>query len=197
MTRVLLIRHGQSEWNADGRWQGQADPPLTDLGRAQAHHAARALGVVDAIVASDLVRALDTAVILAGELGVGPVVVDPDLRERHAGDWQGLTRVDIEAGWPGYLDDRRRPDGWEPDEDLLVRATGALVRIHDLVAGGEAIAVTHGGLVYVLEGAFGEPFERLPNLGGRWVDVGPDGPTRLGERVVLVDPDELTIPSQL
>ncbi|HJR25386.1 MAG TPA: histidine phosphatase family protein [Acidimicrobiales bacterium] len=197
MTRVLLVRHGQSEWNADGRWQGQADPPLTDLGRAQAHHAARALGVVDAIVASDLVRALDTAVILAGELGVGPVVVDPDLRERHAGDWQGLTRVDIEAGWPGYLDDRRRPDGWEPDEDLLVRATGALVRIHDLVAGGEAIAVTHGGLVYVLEGAFGEPFERLPNLGGRWVDVGPDGPTRLGERVVLVDPDELTIPSQL
>ena len=191
------MRHGQSEWNADGRWQGQADPPLTDLGRAQAHHAARALGVVDAIVASDLVRALDTAVILAGELGVGPVVVDPDLRERHAGDWQGLTRVDIEAGWPGYLDDRRRPDGWEPDEDLLVRATGALVRIHDLVAGGEAIAVTHGGLVYVLEGAFGEPFERLPNLGGRWVDVGPDGPTRLGERVVLVDPDELTIPSQL
>jgi broad specificity phosphatase PhoE len=197
VTRVLLVRHGQSEWNADGRWQGQADPPLTDLGRSQAHHAARSLGVVDAIVASDLLRAAETAAILAGELGVGPVVIDPDLRERHAGDWQGLTRVEIEQGWPGFLDDRRRPDGWEPDDELLARATGALVRIHDLVPGGEAIAVTHGGLVYVLEGAFGEPFERLPNLAGRWVDVGPDGPTHLGERVVLVDPDELTIPSQI
>ena len=148
-------------------------------------------------MASDLVRALDTAVILAGELGVGPVVVDPDLRERHAGDWQGLTRAEIDAAWPGYLEDRRRPDGWEPDDRLLARATTALARIHDLVPAGEAIAVTHGGLVYVLEDSFGEPFERLPNLGGRWIDVGPEGPQRLGDRVVLVDPDELTIPSQI
>ena len=57
MTRVLLVRHGQSEWNADGRWQGQADPALTDLGRHQALHASRSLGSVDAIVASDLQRA--------------------------------------------------------------------------------------------------------------------------------------------
>src|SRR3546814_7398309 len=76
MARVLLVRHGQSEWNATGRWQGQADPPLTDLGRAQAHHAARSLGVVDAIVASDLQRAADTALIISGALGVGPVVLE-------------------------------------------------------------------------------------------------------------------------
>ena len=49
----------------------------------------------------------------------------------------------------------------------------------------------------MLEGHFGEPFARLPNLGGRWVEVGPDGPTRLGDRVVLVDPDEVTVPSQI
>ncbi len=196
-TRVLLVRHGQSEWNADGRWQGQADPPLTDLGRAQALHAARSLGTVDAVVASDLARAADTAVILAGELGVGPLVLDPDLRERDAGAWSGLTRAEIDAGWPGFLEGRRRPEGWEPDAQLLARATAALGRIHELVSDGEAIAVTHGGLVYVLEGHFGEPFERLANLGGRWVEVGPDGPTRLGDRVILVDPDELTIPSQI
>ena len=89
MTRVLLVRHGQSEWNADGRWQGQADPPLTDLGRHQALHAARNLGVVDAIVASDLQRASETALIIAGELGVGPLVLEPDLRERDAGEWSG------------------------------------------------------------------------------------------------------------
>ena len=198
MTRVLLVRHGQSEWNADGRWQGQADPPLTDLGRAQARHAARSLGSVDAIVASDLQRAAETAAILSGELGVGPVVLDPDLRERDAGEWSGLTRPEIEEGWPGYLEDRRRPAGWEPDEDLLGRAVAALGRIHDLVgADGEAIAVTHGGLVYLLESEFGVPFERLANLAGRWIDVGPEGPVRLGDRVLLVDPDELTVPSQI
>jgi broad specificity phosphatase PhoE len=219
MTRVLLVRHGQSEWNADGRWQGQADPALTDLGRHQALHASRALGAVDAIVSSDLQRAAETAAIISSELGVGPLVLDADLRERHAGEWQGLTRADIEREWPGYLGPpppiegspehraagavtqeagpRRRPPGWEADEDLLERALRALVRIHDLAPDGEAIAVTHGGLVYALEASLGEPFVRLPNLGGRWVDVGPNGPTRLGERVVLVDPDELTVPQQL
>jgi probable phosphoglycerate mutase len=201
MTRVLLIRHGQSVWNADGRWQGQADPPLTDLGRAQAHHAARALGTVDAIVASDLERAAETAAILSGELGVGPIVLDPDLRERDAGAWSGLTRPEIEAGWPGYLSDeggeRRRPEGWEPDEVLEARAFAALGRVHELAPDGEALVVTHGGLIYVLEGTFGVPFERLGNLGGRWLEVGPDGPTALGDRVILVDPDEVTVPDQI
>ena len=220
MTRVLLIRHGQSEWNADGRWQGQADPALTDLGRHQALHASRALGVVDAIVASDLQRAAETAAIIAGELGVGPLVLDPDLRERHAGEWQGLTRAEIERDWPGYLGPpppiegtpaasgagtkvaqeggpRRRPPGWEPDEDLVQRAVAALRRIHALAPDGEAIAITHGGLVYALETMFGAAFVRLPNLGGRWVEVGPNGPTALGDRVLLVDPDELTIPAQI
>ena len=74
ITRLLALRHGESEWNALGRWQGQADPPLTDLGRLQAFHAARNLGVVDAIVASDLQRATDTARIISEALGVGPVV---------------------------------------------------------------------------------------------------------------------------
>jgi broad specificity phosphatase PhoE len=220
MTRVLLVRHGQSEWNADGRWQGQADPALTDLGRHQAQHAARSLGTVDAIVSSDLQRAGETAAILSGELGVGPVVLDPDLRERHAGEWQGLTRAEIERDWPGYLDPpppiegmpeaaspaartseeggpRRRPPGWESDHSLVERAVAALGRIHDLVGDGEALAVTHGGLVYALERMLGAPFVRLPNLGGRWVDVGPEGPEALGERVLLVEPDELTIPAQI
>lgn len=215
MTSVLLVRHGQSEWNADGRWQGQADPPLTDLGRHQAQHASRSLGVVDAIVASDLQRAAETAAIISGELGVGPVVLDPDLRERHAGAWQGLTRAEIERDWPGYLgppapiegsdgpravereDRRRRPPGWEADDALVDRAVAALARIHQLAPAGEVLAITHGGLVYALEGMLGAPFVRLPNLGGRWVEVGPDGPTRLGDRVLLVDPDELTVPAQL
>lgn len=222
MTRLLLVRHGQSEWNADGRWQGQADPPLTDLGRHQALHAARNLGVVDAIVASDLQRATETAAIIADELGVGPVVLEPGLRERDAGEWSGLTRAEIERDWPGYLDppptqrptsfaaapapdpsepsthERRRPPSWEPDAELLVRVGAALGRVHDLAPDGEVIVVTHGGVVYALESVLGSPFERLPNLGGRWIDIGPGGQLgALGERVVLVDPDELTVPAQL
>lgn len=222
MTRVLLIRHGQSEWNADGRWQGQADPPLTLLGRHQALHAARNLGVVDAIVASDLQRASETALIISSELGVGPLVLEPGLRERDAGEWSGLTRAQIDRDWPGYLDpppadrhasfgngpaadasaqpraERRRPPSWEPDEVLVERAVAALGRIHDLAPDGEVIAITHGGVVYTLEGELGSPFERLANLGGRWIEVGPGGELqRLGDRVVLVDPDELTIPAQI
>jgi probable phosphoglycerate mutase len=225
MTRVLLVRHGQSEWNADGRWQGQADPPLTDLGRQQALHASRNLGVVDAIVASDLQRASETALIISSELGVGPLVLEPGLRERDAGEWSGLTRAEIERDWPGYLDqttpfrptaaagtghgpagdaaaqppgERRRPPSWEPDEALLQRVLAALARVHDLTPDGEVIAVTHGGVVYAIERLLGSTFERLANLGGRWIDVGPGGDVqRLGARVVLVDPDELTVPSQM
>ena len=222
MTRALLIRHGQSEWNADGRWQGQADPPLTDLGRHQALHASRNLGVVDAIVASDQQRATETALIIAGELGVGPLVLEPGLRERDAGEWSGLTRAEIERDWPGYLDpppadrhasfgsapasdgatppkaERRRPPSWEPDDVLLDRVLGSLARLHDLAPDGEVIAVTHGGVIYALEGMLGSPFERLANLGGRWIELGAGGEVRrLGDRVVLVDPDELTIPSQI
>lgn len=220
MTRVLLLRHGQSEWNADGRWQGQADPPLTDLGRRQARDAARTLGAVDAVVASDLQRAAETATIISEALGVGPVVVDPDLRERHAGEWQGLTRAEIERDWPGYLGTAppvegepgsraprvvpvepkhrpRRPPGWESDGALVERAVRALVSVQRLVPSGEVVVVTHGGLVYALEGVLGAPFVRLPNLGARWVEVGPHGPESLGDRVLLVPPEELTIPAQI
>lgn len=223
MTRALLLRHGQSEWNAAGRWQGQADPALTELGRHQAMHASRSIGAVDAIVASDLQRAAETAVIISEQLGIGPVVIDPGLRERHAGEWQGLTRADIERDWPGYLGPpppvegaaapsggstvgspaselgaaERRPPGWESDEALVERATEALTRVHDIAPDGEVLVVTHGGLVYAIERQLGAAFVRLPNLGGRWIELGPDGPVALGERVVLVDPDELTVPTQI
>jgi probable phosphoglycerate mutase len=199
VTRVLLVRHGQSEWNAAGRWQGQADPPLSDLGRRQARAAAASLGALDAIVASDLQRAGETAAIISAELGVGPVLVDPDLRERDAGEWSGLTRAEIEEQWPGYLDDkpsfgpraRRRPPGWEPDDSVRERALRALGRIVAEVGAGDVLAVTHGGLIYVVEHHLGHdgPIPRLANGAGRWVELDGAGTMRLGDRVLLVDDD--------
>lgn len=209
--RALLVRHGQSEWNAAGRWQGQADPPLSDLGRRQARSAALAMGAVDAVFASDLRRAAETAAIIAGELGIGPVLVDEGFRERDAGEWSGLTRDEIERGWPGYLDPPadehagfgpstapRRPPGWETDASVLERAVAALGRVHDTVGDGDALVITHGGLIYVLEGHLGAPFARLANGGGRWLSVDGDRLT-LGERIVLVGDDgaPVTVPDQL
>ena len=125
---------------------------------------------------------------------MGPVVLDPDLRERDAGEWSGLTRAEIEtrvARLPDDEDRRRRARrAGSPTPRSWAGPPPPSCRIHELVPGGEAIAVTHGGLVYVIEGHFGVPFERLANLGGRWLEVGPDGLIALGERVVLIEPEE-------
>jgi probable phosphoglycerate mutase len=195
-TRVLLTRHGQSEWNALGRWQGQADPPLSDLGRRQAHEAARSLGAVDGIWSSDLRRAAETAVIIADDMGVGPVVLDADLRERDAGEWTGLTRAEIERHYPGYLPDGRRPRGWESDELLLDRAQGPLRRIADAAPGGDVLVITHAGVVFAIERHLGLEHTRLANVEGRWVTVAREG-LRLGERVLLAEPQDVTVPSQM
>jgi broad specificity phosphatase PhoE len=209
-SRVLLVRHGQSEWNALGRWQGQADPPLSDLGRAQARAAARSVGALDAVYASDLQRATETAVIIAEQLGIGPVVLDADLRERDAGEWSGLTRDQIKERYPGYLpDDRRtafapdggiskRPPGWETDDHLRDRVLRALGRIHVAVPNGDVLAVTHGGVIYVLEDHLGDRFHRLANGEGRWIEVDEDK-LALGDRVLLVKDDgtPVTVPDQL
>ena len=197
-SRLLVVRHGQSTWNAEGRWQGTENPPLSTLGVRQARHAAQQLGTFDAVVASDLERAFVTATILAEELGIGPVQTDADLRERSAGEYQGLTRHEIEERFPGYLAEGLRPPGWEEDDVVLERAAGALGRVALAVGpGGTALVVTHGGVIHTLERALGLRREqRLANLGGRWFTVGP-GHFGGGDDVLLVTEDEVTVPNQL
>lgn len=195
MPRLLLVRHGQSEWNAAGRWQGQADPPLSDFGRIQARHAAAAVGGVDAVYASTLGRAVETATIIGTQLGVGPVLVEHDLRERNAGEFSGLTRIEIEDRFPGYLAEGRRPPGWESDELLLARASAALLRIA-ADAGDEVLVVTHGGVIMTLEVHLGLERRRCANLGGRWFDVSPDGIVP-GGHVDLLHGAEITVPDQI
>src|SRR5215212_2370289 len=103
MARLLLVRHGESTWNARGRWQGWADPPLSDLGRAQAEAAGPAAAPVDAVVSSDLQRARVSAELMAAVLEIDEVHIERDLRERDVGDFTGLTRAEIEERWPGSL----------------------------------------------------------------------------------------------
>ena len=202
MTRILLVRHGESTWNADGRWQGQADPPLSDRGRRQAAAAATAVGAVDAIVTSDLERAAETGAIIARHLGIEPVAVHPGLRERDAGALSGLTREQIHERFPGLLPDDPTgfqpgpdgrpawPDGWEPDEPLWDRLEIALLALGRLVPDGDVLAITHGGVVYALERRLGSPGRgRMANLDGCRVEVRDDR-LMLGERLSLVDPTE-------
>ncbi len=194
MTTLLLTRHGQSEWNAEGRWQGQADPPLSDFGRHQAAMASQRVGTVDIIISSPQDRALTTAAIIGEQIGVGPIIVIEDLRERHAGSWSGLTTAEINEKHPGWLDAGRRPDDFEAEGPLQARVTAALDAIAADYAGAYALVMCHGGVIKAFEEANGVTDLRVPNLGGR-VITAAGGTWRLGERIHLLD-DELSTGGQ-
>lgn len=188
-TQLLVVRHGQSEWNASGRWQGHADPPLDRAGQLQAAAAAEVLGTFDAVWASDLQRATLTARIIAELLGIGPVQIDPRLRETDVGPWQGLTRAEVEEGWPGYLAEHRRPDGFEPYELAAARVAAALTDIAAEHPGGQVLVVSHGGVIRALRRSLGGSDPHLPNLSGSWIHAHGLGRLHPGDVVsLLVEP---------
>ena len=184
--RLLLVRHGESTWNAERRWQGQADPPLSAHGIRQARAAAPVLDGAGTIWASDLQRARQTAELLAGPDGT--VELDARLRERHVGAWTGLTRDAIDADYPGWLDHRRTPAGWEDDE--TVRRRG-LLALRDAVAAssGVVVAVTHGGFIRAVVTGLGGESWPIPNLGGIWLERDGDH-FALGPRAALLGADD-------
>jgi probable phosphoglycerate mutase len=154
---VWLIRHAQSEWNAVGRWQGQRDPALSERGRVQAQALATSLAGagIQAIVASDLARARETAAIV-GRAIAAPVQLDERLRERDLGHWSGLTSIQIAARWPVDLarlrsrDPDLQPGGGESLRALHARV-GAFVAALMRAPGDGAIAlVTHAGVLRAL-----------------------------------------------
>ena len=191
MPKLLIVRHGQSEWNALGRWQGQADPPLTNLGESQARKASQKLGLFDLIVSSPLQRAKNTASIISELMGVGPVATEVCLMERDAGPWQGLTRIEIENGWPGFLDSGNRPDGYESNPDLLLRVFKVLKKLSESSEPSDSILViSHAGIVHALENLHDQPSIKVPNLGGRWVEF-VDGELVMGKRISLVTEESM------
>jgi probable phosphoglycerate mutase len=152
VTTILLARHGETDWNRENRFQGHADPPLNETGRAQAAQLATALAAepLAAVYSSPLRRAFETAQILAAPHGLEPVPVDA-LREVDVGSWEGLTRAEIEerfpeqfARWRGY------EAGWEDGEsyeEMSRRVIAGLLELATAHEGERILAVSHGGPV--------------------------------------------------
>jgi broad specificity phosphatase PhoE len=155
VTTLYLARHGQSDWNAETRWQGHADRPLTELGRRQAGQLADRLADVPlaAVYSSDLERARATAEAVAGPRGLA-VVPLADLREIDVGSWSGLTRPEAEERFPAaYLRWAEGGQGWddgETYEQMTDRVVRAVVGIGARHPGESVLVVAHGGPIRAL-----------------------------------------------
>jgi 2,3-bisphosphoglycerate-dependent phosphoglycerate mutase len=156
-TRILLVRHGETDWNAAGRIQGHSDTPLNAAGRLQARRAAQRLArePIRALYSSDLARAFETATIIGAPLGL-TVVASPQLRERRYGEWEGLTSPEIQARYPEQFAIWRArstdfvPPQGETRNELLTRALAELQTIARRHVREMVVVVSHGGLCYVL-----------------------------------------------
>lgn len=172
---MLLLRHGESTWNAVRRWQGQADPPLSDRGEQQAVLAAGVLAMMepfDLVVTSSLRRARRTGELIAEAMAVDVGEPISALDERAAGLWEGLTRNEIETRFPGYLGADRRPAGYEHDDAVIARVLPTVEHLAARCAGRRVVIVSHGGVINALERLADEDprWERLDNLEGRWFE---------------------------
>ena len=186
MTALLcMVRHGETEWNAARRVQGQLDVPLSEVGRDQARCVSEALpeGRFSALYASDLLRVRQTAEPAAARLGLTPRL-DPRLRERHYGSFQSLTFAEVKASRP---EDYARYEARDPEfdfgngeslRDFSARALGCLSAIAERHAGEEVLVFTHGG---VLEMAYrratgmdlSAPRDfTTPNCALNWIEIG-------------------------
>jgi glucosyl-3-phosphoglycerate phosphatase len=187
--QLVMLRHGQTEWNAGNRMQGQLDTALSELGRAQAVAAAEALGKRHplVIVTSDLCRAYDTAAVLAERTGTA-LTVDERLRETHLGDWQGMTHTEVDAAAPGARIQWRNDATWAPHggESRVDVARRGLPLVTELIDSQPdwgcdepdrpVVLVAHGGLIAALTAKILDlPVENWPVLGGlgngSWVQV--------------------------
>ncbi|MCC5577914.1 histidine phosphatase family protein [Microtetraspora sp. AC03309] len=166
--RVVCLRHGQTKWNVEQRFQGHSDIPLDRTGVAQAARAASLLAALKptAIVSSDLQRAYDTGAALGRLTGLG-VQVDKELRERGGGAWEGLTREEIKAGWPAEFEAWEAPGG-EVVADVADRVSEAIRRwVTRLPDDGLLVVASHGAALRLgIARLLGLPEELWSALGG-------------------------------
>jgi probable phosphoglycerate mutase len=185
VTTIILWRHGNTDWNNDGRIQGQLDVPLNERGRVEAEASAGRLALLrpDLLISSDSARAVQTAMALANMVDVR-VERDTRLRERSFGPWEGLTIDEVRDRFPDAYARWRSgepgpDDGLEPTADLGKRVAETIREAADRVPGGRAILVTHGGSVkWGLITLLGWPEEMAPTLRGmsncHWTELRHD-----------------------
>jgi 2,3-bisphosphoglycerate-dependent phosphoglycerate mutase len=191
VTRVLAVRHGETAWNVDTRLQGQIDISLNATGQMQARRLALALADegIEAIVASDLVRARDTAQAVADITGL-PLATDAGLRERHFGIFQGHTYAEVERLWPEESArwKKREPDfgapGGETLQGFYERCVASATRLAAAHAGRTLLLVTHGGVLDCLHRAAA----RIPLNAPRTWELANTGVNRL-----LYSPEGFTL----
>ena len=188
ITRLCLVRHGETEWNAEGRVQGQTDIPLSALGLAQARAAAEVLCRHDfsTIYSSDLMRVRQTAEPSAHKLALS-LQLDPALRERHYGIFERLLYTEVRSRYPEHYErfHRKDPDyDFESGESLRTfyeRALGVVKSIAARHAGEQVLVFTHGGVLemvyrYAREVGLSSPRDfGIPNCGVNWVEVSARG----------------------
>jgi probable phosphoglycerate mutase len=167
--RILLARHGETEWNALGRLQGHTDIELNDAGRTQARSLAAALAGsgITAITTSDLSRARQTGEIVAAALQLAAPTIDPELRERHMGVFEGLTRKQCEEqhpqAWQAWVAQTGVPHGGEPLADIVARMARVLGRIAS-EPGAPVLVISHGGAMRLwLMRVLGTPVPLIAN----------------------------------
>jgi glucosyl-3-phosphoglycerate phosphatase len=184
LRRIVILRHGRTAWNAERRYQGQADPPLDAVGQAQAIQAAGLIAAMepDVLISSDLQRAHRTASKVASLTGL-ELVLDPRLRERNLGHWEGLTRDEVEARYPDeFADWRAGRDvtrrGGETRDEVAKRAMSVVVALPDVEL---AVLVSHGATAMCLTAELlGLP--QTPSILGplancHWTELRNDGDT--------------------
>jgi 2,3-bisphosphoglycerate-dependent phosphoglycerate mutase/probable phosphoglycerate mutase len=182
LRRLVLLRHGQTDYNLAARMQGHLDSLLTETGLAQASAAAPAIARLtpDLLISSDLRRAVDTADVMGAATGL-PVKLDPRLRETHLGDWQGRTVTEIEQDWPGAIATWRSDPAWAPPGgesriEVVRRSRPVVEELDEQFAEGSnstALLVAHGGLIAgLVSGLLALPAATWPSIGGvgncRW-----------------------------
>lgn len=173
MTTLLLVRHGETDWNAEGRLQGHTDRPLSDYGRRQARRLAEELEGegLEAIYSSDLARAHETAEIVGERLGL-PISLEPALREKDWGSWEGLDAVERDrVEFVG--------ESTEAHQERMLRALRRIAELHP--GNGRVLVVTHGGSMRrVQTAAMGMALPVVENC-GRWLCACENGEFRAAD----------------
>jgi broad specificity phosphatase PhoE len=183
MTKIYLIRHGESTWNSEHKWAGHADPPLAEDGRMSAKEACLLLGKMGfkCITSSGLRRAKETASIIANELGIALASPVLELNERNFGDISGLTSNEIAVRFPSFLNKWRSGEvvdipGGEPWPCFVARILAGLNSLSFF--SGPVLVVIHEGVLRAVEHYFGEKQSKHRNLEGRWINIFDQSLTR-------------------